>query len=86
MTFGRQSTLSFLVTMSVTLVLRRERPRLWSRTKEHLRYFHPIATIATCEERFFRIHRRVSNFGMNESLLFSTHRAHHARGKGGRGR
>ena len=50
--------LSFLATMSITLMLRRERPGLWSRTKEHLGDFHPVATVTTREKRFFRIEAR----------------------------
>jgi len=47
------SALSFFATISITLMLRCERPRLWSRPKEHLGYFHPVAAVTTCEKRFF---------------------------------
>ena len=79
------STLSFLATMSVTLVLGCERPRLRGRTKEHLGYFHPIAAIATCEKRFFS--QRASKRTLNvDEASQCTHRARHAHGREESGR
>ena len=46
-------TLALLGTISVALVLGRERPRFWSRAKEHLGDLHPIIAIRTCKECFY---------------------------------
>ena len=49
------STLSFLATVRIALVLGCECPRLWGWAKEHLGDLHPVAAITTCEERFFPV-------------------------------
>lgn len=42
------STLSFLATVRIALVLGCECPRLWGWAKEHLGDLHPVAAISTC--------------------------------------
>ena len=47
--------MSFLITVSVALVLGRECPRLWGWAKEHFGDPHPVTAITTCEKRFFPV-------------------------------
>jgi hypothetical protein len=75
------STLSFLATVRIALVLGCECPRLWGWAKEHLGDLHPVAAISTCEERFFPIELKTDVL-----RKYRTHRARRARGRGGSGR